>query len=151
MARPHWGLASCLSLSFSLTLYLYVRYTESFPHLSIDPAYLYWEVCFCLWTDYTDRLVGSFNTLFAKQWGDHLVLSGALTCLCHQFLPTLTVPKSDSLPALHPPPPPPPGEDWDDGWGKAQGLQGSPSASSAGIDGTLGKAVDGTNPESMFQ
>ena len=55
------------------------------------------------------------------------MLSGALTCLCHQFLPTLTVPKSDSLPALHPPPPPPPGEDWDDDWGEAQGLQGSPS------------------------
>ena len=31
MERPYWGLASCLSSSFSLTLFIYVRFTESFP------------------------------------------------------------------------------------------------------------------------
>ena len=74
------------------------------------------------------------------------MLSGALTCLCHQFLPTLTVPKSDSLPVFpHPP------ADEEEEEMRIVEVSGVFLASCAGIDGTLEKAVDGTNPESMFQ
>ena len=75
-------------------------------------------------------------------------LGGATTCQWHQFFPTLTVPKSDLLPVpsfflillMR---------------SKMRRVKfGSPGvflASCAGIDGTSEEAVDGTNPESMFQ
>ena len=80
------------------------------------------------------------------------MLSGALTCLCHQFLPTLTVPKSDSLPVPLPTYPHPDheedeeeGEEFGSPWGPLGFL-------CRGIDGTSEEdSVDGTNPESMFQ
>ena len=79
-------------------------------------------------------------------------LSGANTCHCHQFLPTLTVPKSDSLPVPLPTyPHPDHEEDEEEGeeFGSPWGLLGFLCR---GIDGTSEEdSVDGTNPESMFQ
>ena len=77
-------------------------------------------------------------------------VSGANTCHCHQFLPTLTVPKSDSLPVPLPTYPHPheedeEGEEFGSPWGPLGFL-------CRGIDGTSEEdSVDGTNPESMFQ
>ena len=89
------------------------------------------------------------NNLCLRNWFYCLLLCGATTCHRHQFLPTLTVPKSDSLPAALLP------------FlililvSKMSRMKfGSPGvffASCAGIDGTSEEPVDGTNPESMFQ
>ena len=84
--------------------------------------------------------------LCLRNWFYSLQLCGATTCHRHQFLPTLTVPKSDSLPALLLPHPPHEQDEQDEIW-----VPGVFLASCAGIDGTSEEAVDGTNPESMFQ
>ena len=63
-------------------------------------------------------------------------------------MPTLTVPKSDSLPVFLPPPA---DEEEEEEEMRIVEVSGVFLASCAGIDGTLEKAVDGTNPESMFQ
>ena len=65
-------------------------------------------------------------------------------------MPTLTVPKSDSLPVFLPPPADEEEEDEEEEMRIVE-VSGVFLASCAGIDGTLEKAVDGTNPESMFQ
>ena len=62
-------------------------------------------------------------------------------------MPTLTVPKSDSLPVFLPPP----ADEEEEEETRIVEVSGVFLASCAGIDGTLEKAVDGTNPESMFQ
>ena len=70
-------------------------------------------------------------------------------------MPTLTVPKSDSLPVFLPPPADEEEEDKEEEDEEEEmrivEVSGVFLASCAGIDGTLEKAVDGTNPESMFQ
>ena len=72
-------------------------------------------------------------------------------------MPTLTVPKSDSLPVFLPPPADEEEEEEDEEEDEEEEemriveVSGVFLASCAGIDGTLEKAVDGTNPESMFQ
>ena len=65
-------------------------------------------------------------------------------------MPTLTVPKSDSLPVFLPPPADEEEEEEEEEMRIVE-VSGVFLASCAGIDGTLEKAVDGTNPESMFQ